>query len=54
MMLGEQSVVSRDWQEAGRQAELAGVKGIVLMVCGRGRGSIPTPSTFFLMRRANQ
>ncbi len=33
MMAGEQCVVSEDWQETGRQAELRGVKGIVIMVC---------------------
>lgn len=32
MMLGEQSVVTQDWQEIGRKIEKRGVRGIVLMV----------------------
>ena len=32
MMLGEQSVVTQDWEEIGRQAENRGIKGVVLMV----------------------
>jgi aromatic ring-opening dioxygenase catalytic subunit (LigB family) len=32
MMLGEESVVTRDWQEIGRKAERRGIKGVVMMV----------------------
>lgn len=32
MMLGEQCVVSDDWEETGRQAERRGIKGVVIMV----------------------
>ncbi|KAI0131922.1 aromatic ring-opening dioxygenase family protein [Xylariales sp. AK1849] len=31
MMLGEQSVVTRDWQETGRKIEKRGVKSIIVM-----------------------
>lgn len=32
MMMAEESVVTRDWQDIGRKAELRGIKGIVIMV----------------------
>lgn len=32
MMLGEQSVVSDDWERQGRNAERRGIKGIVILV----------------------
>lgn len=32
MMLGEQCLVSDDWEETGRQAELRNIKGVVIMV----------------------
>lgn len=31
MMLGEESVVSRDWEEQGRNAERCGIEGIVIL-----------------------
>ena len=47
MMLGEECVVSDDWEEAGRQAELRGVKGIVIMASRifSHLGSMCTPLT---------
>lgn len=31
MILGEESVVSRDWEEQGRNAERNGVQGVVIL-----------------------
>ena len=32
MMMGETSVVTKDWQDIGRKAERRGIKGVVIMV----------------------
>lgn len=44
MMMAEESMVTKDWQDVGRRAELRGIKGVVIMVRQGPETSFLVPS----------